>query len=724
MKFFRNKKIIFIVLLSVLILGIGQIKIAHADGIITGVMVRTVYSIVWGIIYLIGYIGGICLTIVSAFLDLAVQVNLLILSGPYITNGWNIVLNFTNLGFVLAIIIIAFATIFRVQSYAMKQTLGKLIAAALLVNFSLVIAGAFINISHILTNFFLDQFKQESLSTKLTSILNAQMWGDFRPFDEEKDQFTESNISFLNAINKGIFKIPIVGPAIHWASESIAGILTGEGGSVKDLMPMIAAVFVAAFFTFLIVLTIFAVAIMMFIRYVYLGILLILSPIVWLLWIFPSTQHLWQKWWSQFLRWTFFAPLVLFFLYLAIMASEAPPTAAETQVFTQQEATFQTEMATKQEALAPKNFPYSLAQIGQMVIILGLIMGGLMAANSLGITFSSTAMGWAQGVGKQFGGWVGRKGVRLGTAPLRTKAGRGAFEGMQKAGLGMGRFGRVMTSPIRYFGETMSGLGVRQGEQLVADAEKRVGAFKTDKSLADAFSTLPREQQIAAAKRLMKNKSMNLLNEKDLNYYIGKETTKKSFARFGAEKDYDDFEKAAGRNTKMVQAKTPEEKEEAAKEFHKTFKPKDYENIRTKAFTEDKEYAKSNIIGMMSSDPGALSKLFPKLSGKDLDTSNPESFYSKVKQHYSDLKGNFDENIDKFIHTIDATIDIGSGIGMEAEKKLKWLREDKRITGVDYDRFEEENKKLKRVDELLRKNLNKRFEEHIPPEEYIPPAAV
>src|SRR4030042_5966834 len=71
--------------------------------------------------------------------------------------GWQIVLNFANLGFVLAIIVIAFSTIFRRESYAMKQTLWKLIVAALLVNFSLVIAGAFINVSDIFSDFFLKQ---------------------------------------------------------------------------------------------------------------------------------------------------------------------------------------------------------------------------------------------------------------------------------------------------------------------------------------------------------------------------------------------------------------------------------------------------------------------------------------------------------------------------------------------------------------------------------------
>ena len=63
-------------------------------------------------------------------------------------------LNFTNLGFILAIIIIAFATILRLESYAIKQTLWKLIVAALLVNFSLVICGGIISVSKLTTDSF------------------------------------------------------------------------------------------------------------------------------------------------------------------------------------------------------------------------------------------------------------------------------------------------------------------------------------------------------------------------------------------------------------------------------------------------------------------------------------------------------------------------------------------------------------------------------------------
>ena len=55
--------------------------------------------------------------------------------------GWGIVRDFSNLFFIVVIMIIAFATILQLETYGMKALLPKLIAIALLINFSLAICG-------------------------------------------------------------------------------------------------------------------------------------------------------------------------------------------------------------------------------------------------------------------------------------------------------------------------------------------------------------------------------------------------------------------------------------------------------------------------------------------------------------------------------------------------------------------------------------------------------
>jgi hypothetical protein len=376
-----NRKIFWVILLSVLIFGIGQIKIAHAGifGLlgIDEIAANAISAVAQGVGFIFGFIGGIFITIAGYLVVLALNINFALFESPVVQTGWKAVLNFTNLGFILAIIVIAFATIFRLQSYAMKQTLWKLIVAALLVNFSLVIAGAFINVSDNLSNFFIKQGEITSPGEWASAFM-----GMFRA--------------------QALLKVNELNSSGGIIDTSTAAANTFGGAALQN----IASIFFVVMFTILACLTLLAAAIMLLIRYVYLGILLILSPIVWLLWIFPSTQHLWQKWWNNFLRWTFFAPIMLFFISLSRFAMENQPEAV--RQFTREAA----------NAVSVR-LNFGVDVIGEMIIVIGLVMGGLIAANSLGITFAKVAYGAAQGATKGFGLWASRLGPAAGAGLLR-----------------------------------------------------------------------------------------------------------------------------------------------------------------------------------------------------------------------------------------------------------------------------------------------------------------
>jgi hypothetical protein len=65
-----------------------------------------------------------------------------------------------NMFFVLILLWIAIATIFDFQPYTARQLLVRLIIAALLINFSLAIAGAFINLSNGIARIFYDALRR------------------------------------------------------------------------------------------------------------------------------------------------------------------------------------------------------------------------------------------------------------------------------------------------------------------------------------------------------------------------------------------------------------------------------------------------------------------------------------------------------------------------------------------------------------------------------------
>src|SRR3989344_6609258 len=126
--------------------------------------------IVYVINYIIATIFGVFISIIAWFIGIVIQINTNIVNTPIVQNGFSITLAVANLGFVMAIIVIAIMTILRYETYALKQTLWKLVAAAILVNFSLVIAGAILNFADNLSLYFLDGFNQGCTTGTSTGV--------------------------------------------------------------------------------------------------------------------------------------------------------------------------------------------------------------------------------------------------------------------------------------------------------------------------------------------------------------------------------------------------------------------------------------------------------------------------------------------------------------------------------------------------------------------------
>jgi len=110
---------------------------------------------------LIGGVGGGALlfisdfvsTILSTFFGLIIYLeaqiidyllssnNFSFINAPIVKIGWTLTRDLANMLFILILLIIAFATVLRMESYGMKRLLPKLIMVAILINFSLVFAG-------------------------------------------------------------------------------------------------------------------------------------------------------------------------------------------------------------------------------------------------------------------------------------------------------------------------------------------------------------------------------------------------------------------------------------------------------------------------------------------------------------------------------------------------------------------------------------------------------
>ena len=532
-------------------------------------------GLILGISYIVGFLASIVVLLGGALTNFALAWNYAILANPIIEVGWQITMGIANLGFVLFIIVIAIATILRFQQYGAKDALGKLIAVALLVNFSLVFAGVFIDFSNMLTRFFINNITGAGLSglgTALVAPINPQK------FLEIKD------------------------------TNEIEAFAASFGGTLKN----IAGAFFSAVFTLITGFCLLAIATMLLVRFVSLSVLLVLAPLACLFIILPATKKLWDQWWGEFMKWILFAPIVSFFFYLAVYLSTKFDEITKGLSLEAQGIGKGTEAYIAFGNIPTKDFFTSVANL---VITVGFLIGGLMAANSMGITGSKAFLGVAQSAGKwargAIGGMVKRNVTELASRPFRGEGAQARAKRMQES----------RWAPMRFMGGAMYRVGVQQGEKLTKDAEKRLEGI-SDAQLAVRFPHLNQREQVVAVKRFLKNKTTGLLRDQDLNSFIGKSNTENIFKSYGAGNVYDDFQKAAGRSTAMFTGKDKEgnsiSHEDAQKQLFRSFTLKDAEGLRKKSFTEDED-AIANVRAITQANPGMLSKLMPKFSGVDFD---------------------------------------------------------------------------------------------------------
>lgn len=296
------------------------------------------------------YVGALLFSFANWFLNMVLDLNYGILDhNSLIETGWTIVRDITNLGFVLVIIVIAISTIIRYEKYAMKALLPKLIGAAIVVNFSLTIAGVFIDFSHSMTRFFFDPLQGQG-AFGLVDTLSAA----FRP------------------------------QSLLIDSDDIQDWQPGGGGGLgSDIIIHVSGLVFVVIFTFMAAFVILALAIMFFLRYLNLSFLLILAPIVWLFWVVPAFQKYHGEWWGAFTKWIIFGPAASFFIYLSLVSIER---LGETKASGEAGAAF------FGDGIIQTTMKHGV----NMVVLTGFFFGSLIVAQKLGVAGAAGMMGLAK----------------------------------------------------------------------------------------------------------------------------------------------------------------------------------------------------------------------------------------------------------------------------------------------------------------------------------------
>ncbi len=383
------------------------------------------------------WILQIILGVVASFVQWAMDLSQNLDKITAIQDAWRVFLNLADLGFIVALIVIAFATIIHYENYAMKNTLWKLIVAALLVNFSFTIGMSFIQLSNAVSGFLISNITKDKggLANSLGTMMSVNRLSE-------------------NAISKD----PGIIASIWNAGKMIADVLTNPHRVLLNAIFMI-------IFVILMLLTFFTLFVMLLVRFVHLAILLIWSPIAWFCWIFPYTDSHWKKWWRDMLKWNIFLPAVLLWIYVAqLVANNVNDLSISKSGFGSSQADTMASVAT--EAVLGADF-FSYA--AKIVLICGFIVMGMIAAYETGIAGGKIAYnraeamknwsvnkskgkakewGWRAGRGAVGGEWVKKKAGELSQAEGRGIKKPWAFVQKQLA-KGLNRMGAATEAGVK-----------------------------------------------------------------------------------------------------------------------------------------------------------------------------------------------------------------------------------------------------------------------------------
>lgn len=282
------------------------------------------------IIWLLGKLVSLLLSILIA----VAQYNDFINSSA-VTYGWTIVRDFANMFFVLILLVIAFATILRVESYNLKTWLPKLVIMAILINFSKLICGVFIDFAQVIMLTFISAVK-EITGTNMNEMLGVSKILEFSDTDV----------------------------------EGISG-WTILGSVILGVIMMIVAVVV-----------VLVMLMMIIVRMVMIWIYIVLSPLAYLLASFPQGKKYSERWWTDFSKNLIVGPLLAFFLWLSFASVGGVDGASDIQKMGQ--AGIGVDVDASQKVNATITTAGSYDHMIKFLVSIGMLVGGLMIAQEMG----------------------------------------------------------------------------------------------------------------------------------------------------------------------------------------------------------------------------------------------------------------------------------------------------------------------------------------------------
>lgn len=232
---------------------------------------------VWGAVASV--LGAILIPIVSLIGRLiTVMIRLLVTVAQYndfinsaaVTKGWIIIRDIFNMFFIFILLLIAFGTVLKIEKYSYKRLLGAFLLAAILINFSKLICGVFIDIAQVIMLTFVNAFKTVG----------------------------EGNMAKLLGLERLMA-------------------LRADTGTTDLTKELVGAILLAFIMTTIALVVVTIITLIFVFRIVILWFLVLLSPVAFMGSVLPSFQRYANQWWEKFTSQVIIGPVLAFFLWLS-----------------------------------------------------------------------------------------------------------------------------------------------------------------------------------------------------------------------------------------------------------------------------------------------------------------------------------------------------------------------------------------------------------------------
>ncbi|TWP07894.1 MFS transporter [TM7 phylum sp. oral taxon 351] len=191
--------------------------------------------------------------------------------------AWSFFRNVANIMFVIAMLFVIFSQItgFGIDNYGIKKILPKLIVTAIIVNFSYIICGIFVDLSNIIG---------EGIKNILESVAGSTTTATEKLGDNVVGVIN-TLIGALAAVGAAAGGLTIAGAAISNAVVS-GSLLT----VIFPILAFVGSALMAGFFAML----------MLGLRQALIIIMIVISPVAFVLYAIPNTNGLFKKWFQLF----------------------------------------------------------------------------------------------------------------------------------------------------------------------------------------------------------------------------------------------------------------------------------------------------------------------------------------------------------------------------------------------------------------------------------------